>query len=88
MTSFSTVLFATFVAVVIIQVINRLAGVIASIVWTIGLSGYGFYILQGGAKVEFIGLQVEPWHLAAFTAVLLAYNTWVLVRVLKSGSSR
>lgn len=77
------VLLATFVVVVVIQVVHRLAGAIASLVWTVGLFGYGFYLLNGGAQIVFLGVRVQMWHFVTFMACMLAYNTWVFVRVLK-----
>jgi hypothetical protein len=81
--TFSSVLLATFVAVIVIQVINRKAGAIASVVWSLGLLGYGSYVLQQGTKIAFLGVPVKMWHFVTFMGVMLGYNVWVLVQLSK-----
>ncbi len=79
----NTLLLASFIVVVVVQALNRKAGAIAAIVWCLGLSGYGVWMFQTGADLSFLGRRVELWHFLTFMAVMLAYNGWVLSRLLR-----
>lgn len=80
---FNAVILVTFIAVIVVQAINRTAGAIAAIVWCLGLSGYGYWMFESGAQLAFLGLPVELWHFLTFMAAMLAYNGFVLARQLR-----
>lgn len=82
--SFNAVVLVTFLAVIVVQAINRRAGAIAAIVWCLGLAAYGYWMFQSGAQIALLGVRIELWHFLTFMAAMLAYNTWVLVRALKA----
>lgn len=83
---FNTVLLISFLAVILVQALNRTAGAIASIVWCIGLTVYGVWMFKSGADIAFLGAGVELWHFLAFMAVAFSYNGWVLTRQLRARS--
>lgn len=82
--SFNAVLLVTFLAVIIIQAVNRTAGAIAAIVWCLGLVAYGYTVFQSGAQIALIGVQVQLWQFLVFMGAMVAYNGWVLFRQLKA----
>lgn len=80
---FNAVLLVSFLAVVVVQAVNRTAGAIASVVWCLALAGYGYWVFESGAQIAFLGVQVELWQFLTFMAAMLAYNGWVLSRQLR-----
>jgi hypothetical protein len=85
--SFQVIVLGSFVAVIIVQMVHRTAGAIATILWALGLLAYGTWTIQNGAQLAFLGVPVKLWHFLAFMAVMLVYNGWVAWRLLKSRPS-
>lgn len=81
---FNAVLLVSFVAVIVVQAVNRTAGAIASVVWCLGLGAYGVWMFENGASIGFLGVPVQLWQFLIFVAVMLAYNLYVLTRQLRT----
>lgn len=77
------VIAGTLAAVVLLQLLHRVVGALASVVWTACLLAYGMWALTSGQHAAFLGIPVRPWAFGLFMSGMLAYNVWVLVRAIR-----
>jgi hypothetical protein len=87
-TPFSWALLGGLVVVVGLQLVNRLVGAVAGLVWTIVLVGYGWQQLQEGAEIRFFFIRGEPRVFYIGAATFLAYSIFVLVQAIRRRPTR
>lgn len=82
------IIVGTLAVVVVLQLLHRVAGAAAGVVWTLGMLAYGLWALGEGQHIAFLGIPVQRWTFATFMVAMLGYNVWVLVRALRTRPCR
>jgi hypothetical protein len=82
-TAFSWALLGGLVVVVGLQLVNRILGAVAGLVWTLALVGYGWQQMQEGAEIRFFFIQGDPRIFYVGSATFLTYSVYVLVQAIR-----
>jgi len=77
------ILLGTLVACVAIQMFHRLAGAVATLLWSIALAVWGYFQIQSGAEIRLFFLRGEPKLFIPVMVCFIGYNTFVVVRLLQ-----
>ena len=82
------IILGSLVVVVVLQLLNRVVGAAAAVLWSVALLVYGGWALNQGQHVAFLGVAVPRWLFAGFMLSMIAYNVWALVRALRARRPR
>lgn len=79
------ILLGTLVGCVAIQMVHRLAGAVATLIWSISVAVWGYFEIQSGADIRFFFLRGSPELFIPIMLGFIAYNTWVVARTWRDG---
>ena len=72
------------VAIIVLQLINKVWGAGFALLWCVGVGAYGYWLISNGTELSFFGQPVGALAFVGLMTAMAAYNGWSFMRALKA----
>jgi len=84
MSSIQAALLVGIVVTAMLHVASRAAGAVAGVLWSIACLAYGMHMMQGEARLVFMGTPTPRWLFILFAIATFGYHAWNIGRVVRA----